>query len=344
MWSLSRRREQGRPSGVADVRRSGGTRLAEVLSNRHRRVAPSLPLRATHPGHGSQQGSRRLHAADEDLYEQVEAVRQATISRNSTAFRLASGQQHRKEVVCSELVSAATDAGLGLEEARRTFERGWRAGVRARTRGRSAVDATSSEERLERNALRDRVWASGLCSDHKLVMLAVLHYMNAEGVAWPTVPTLGTTASMSRSRVTQLLKDLVTTGWIEKGAAPWVRTAGPKPNGYRPPRLIVEPRIPPHRSHRYRASPGRCAFSGVHTGGPVSRPATGASGRQAGERPLPSEVTLNSASAPNRWKTSRPPGVAVSMDTVSVTEQSRPFPQPPPGYWPPQCPSSRAAD
>ncbi len=58
--------------------------------------------------------------------------------------------------------------------------------------------------------------------------------------------SLGTTASMSRSLATELLKDLAATGWVEKAAATWVRTAGPRPFSYRPPRLIVEPRIPRH--------------------------------------------------------------------------------------------------
>ncbi len=255
---------------IADLVGGSRARSRKPVASRQR------PVDATRLGQGVQQGARRLSTADGDLDEQTEVLRETTRLRNNTlnqaAFGLAIGHRHRKEVVRSALLSAATDAGLDTEEARRTFESGWRAGVRARTDGKSAVDAPSGEDRLGRNALRDRVWASALCSDHKLVMLAVLNYMNTEGVAWPTVATLGKAASMSRSRVTGLLKDLVTTGWVEKGAAPWVRTAGPKPNSYRPPRLIVEPRIPPHcdkiasRIANLRRGPGGDEGSPVRRG------------------------------------------------------------------------------
>lgn len=258
-----------------------GRHIAELVRGSRARTRKSVgsrqrPVDATRPVRGGRQGACRLPAADDELEELAEALRQATTVRNKrlnqAAFALAVAQRHRKEVVRDELLRAATDAGLGLEEAQRTFDSGWRAGVRARSGGKTAVDAQSSEDRLGRNALRDRVWASALCSDHKLVMLAVLNYMNAEGVGWPTIATLGKTASMSRSRVTELLKGLVTTGWIEKGAAPWVRTAGPKPNSYRPPRLLVEPSIPPHcdriasRVANLRRGPGGDEGSPVRRG------------------------------------------------------------------------------
>lgn len=51
-------------------------------------------------------------------------------------------------------------------------------------------------------------------------------------------------------------------------------------------------------------------------------PATGASGRQAGERPLPSEVTLKLGQCPERMEDQPPPRVAVWMDSVSLSSSS----------------------
>jgi hypothetical protein len=189
-------------------------------------------------------------------------------SLNRQAFGLAFGGAHEKREARSALLEAAQESGLNAVEADRTFESGWRAGVRAR-HGQREPTERDALARMSRNALRDRVWDSRLCGKHKLLLLAILKHMNDEDRAWPSVATLAGHCSMSRSTITELLRDLVAGGWIEKGVAHWLTTPGRRPNGYQPPLLAADgdgsPTSTAGRTSRHRGSPG-LARDAVSTG------------------------------------------------------------------------------
>ena len=99
------------------------------------------------------------------------------------------------------------------------------------------------DQRRHRNQLRDEVWASGLCPRHKLVMLAVLHFMDDEG-ARPGLQQLSIAASMSRTTLSKILQVLVDYDWLAKRKAN-VPGLSRQPNLYLPPRSNVSPEVPP---------------------------------------------------------------------------------------------------
>ena len=99
-----------------------------------------------------------------------------------------------------------------------------------------------SDKRWHRNELRDEVWQSKLCVRHKMVMLAVLHFMDESG-ARPGLRQLATAASMGQSTVCRLLQKLVDYDWLTRRKAD-VPGLHRQPNLYLPPRLHVIPETP----------------------------------------------------------------------------------------------------
>lgn len=106
--------------------------------------------------------------------------------------------------------------------------------------------------RLTPTALQTLVWNSKLCSDHKLLMLALTGYMRFD---WPVAypgGDLQARASMSRSKTSRLMQSLLAHNWIVM--LPHAGLLEPRPG--RPPRVYVTPRltldlsIPDHCSQR----------------------------------------------------------------------------------------------
>ena len=93
------------------------------------------------------------------------------------------------------------------------------------------------------------VWASELCPGHKLVLLALMHYMRSDRLfAYPGLENLRKDTSMSRTKLVAYLKDLKTAGWLDRSSPPegTMTQPGREPNCYYlPPRGRV-PVLPPH--------------------------------------------------------------------------------------------------
>lgn len=106
--------------------------------------------------------------------------------------------------------------------------------------------------RLTRAALQTLVWNSKLCSDHKLLMQALLSYM---GHDWPVAypgGDLQARASMSRSKTSRLMQSLLAHNWIVMLPPTGLleRRPGRPPRVYITPRLTLDLSIPDHCSQR----------------------------------------------------------------------------------------------
>lgn len=106
--------------------------------------------------------------------------------------------------------------------------------------------------RLTPTALQNLVWNSELCSDHKLLMLALISYMRHDWpVAYPGAD-LQKRTSMARSKTSRLMQDLLAHDWI--GLLPPAGLLEPRPG--RPTRVYVTPStrldstMPDHCSRR----------------------------------------------------------------------------------------------
>lgn len=105
-----------------------------------------------------------------------------------------------------------------------------------------------SAEQWQLNHFRDELWNSGLCSDHKLVGLGVVSYMGKHRpLAYPGHENLGKRVSMSRTKLSRLVQDLVAYGWLDLRAMPEeLRRPGRSPNCFYLPYRDVLPQVPEH--------------------------------------------------------------------------------------------------
>lgn len=72
------------------------------------------------------------------------------------------------------------------------------------------------DQRLPKHIVQARVWGSELCSNHKLLMLGVLHVMTKVNMCWVTQDNLAGLVSFSTTKLSRLRPDLETCGWLDK--------------------------------------------------------------------------------------------------------------------------------
>lgn len=113
--------------------------------------------------------------------------------------------------------------------------------------------------RTDHLTLQRSVFQSELCSDHKLLMLALISHMRPGWpVAFPGL-TLARTTSMSRTKYGPLLEDLLSHDWIVKlPSAGFFERPGRRPNVYSAPRVATDPSVPTHCTTR-KAVPANLA-------------------------------------------------------------------------------------
>ena len=122
------------------------------------------------------------------------------------------------------------------------------------------------DKRLAKHTVQARVWESDLCSNHKLLMLGVLHVMTGINMCWVTQDNLAGLVSFSTTKLSRLRPDLETFGWLDKvdPMDNFRGASGRSPVVLALPRLsAARPRIPDH----CRPPAGRTA--NLRTGPPV---------------------------------------------------------------------------
>lgn len=65
-------------------------------------------------------------------------------------------------------------------------------------------------------AAQRAIFESSLTSSEKIVALAVVHHMNADGECWPSIVRISRIASVARSTVSVALRGLVNLGWLDR--------------------------------------------------------------------------------------------------------------------------------
>lgn len=107
------------------------------------------------------------------------------------------------------------------------------------------------EQRWALGDMRDMVFASALCTSHKVLMLVVMHHMRPDQThAWPSWDLLTKETSISRPVLAKRLPELIDKDWLLREKSHHVGPSGRSPDCYWTPRRDVVPQVPEHCSKR----------------------------------------------------------------------------------------------
>ncbi len=211
------------------------------------------------PSSHTREGREALQRACWTVRPAPEGRRNDVLNRVAYALgRLCVAGQVEARGAQLELLTTAGDADPDLDHkaAERTIRSGWYAGVK-----RDPMTAPERDRARWGLEFRDVVLDSALCPEHEMLLLAIMSFVSAQSCSsYSSLTTLQRRSSMSRTKVLQLLADLVSHDWIVVRKAHFLDGRGRKPNWYLLPRRELVQDIPPHCQRR-RAGWRTCAVA-----------------------------------------------------------------------------------